>query len=523
MGAGIDVRLTPGVQLFVEGARSPHLNYVFRREAAFPRIRRSRAGFGLRIDILQARDRRYARRHFGATPAEVRADHRPAAAIVHIESAGIKWRARSDAAWISLDSWFGRGDARITVGIQENPSLHARTGVVRVTGGGRTETVRFHQAGRPPPPPPPAPRLDVSPVRFNVTVTAGTERVRVSANAPWDAVAPAGWLTVDIDSTGFGIRYAENESLLPRTGFVTVSTSDLVRTIEIVQSGRTPFDEPLDLAPQWLDISSTARTDTVRVHPFGAEWSPVSAVSWLSVEPINEGMIVRSEANDDFEPRIGMIEVVSRGSGRIVVVTQAAAPLPPVVLRVEPARLALPSAAGVDTLGVRSSESDWTVSSDARWLTLERTDTTVVVRSDENATFGSRLTVITVAARDMNRSVIVRQSGQRRPDPIRPDLRIDVTDTRDCVLIRLIPVLFERNSTELTPAARENLTVNVNMLRDCPSRNVEIDVALDPDEDDAALKRRERITAIRNFYLEQGIPEARLVDGLDESGERRPE
>lgn len=148
--------------------------------------------------------------------------------VVNIQTiVNIPWTATSTASWIALLTTSGTGNGTITYNISQNNDAAPRSGQIKVTCDGTTETYTIYQDIY---------NCELKFVGGNSTSfppTASTNNalnVESIANAAWSATTTATWITlINASGTGNGtITYdvAQNNDALPRSATIDVSCDD---------------------------------------------------------------------------------------------------------------------------------------------------------------------------------------------------------------------------------------------------------------------------------------------------------
>ncbi|MFQ5570933.1 MAG: PKD domain-containing protein [Rhodothermales bacterium] len=101
-------------------------------------------------------------------------------------------------------------------------------------------------------------------------------------------------------------------------------------------------------------------------------------------------------------------------------------------------------------------------------------------------------------------------------------MTIQVTDEGcfDCNITQMNSVFFDRNSSVLTPEARQLLEENLEILRNCPNINARIEGYASRDERNTQRLSEDRARAVEQFYIDNGIAASRLTStGLGAQGQ----
>jgi len=98
---------------------------------------------------------------------------------------------------------------------------------------------------------------------------------------------------------------------------------------------------------------------------------------------------------------------------------------------------------------------------------------------------------------------------------------VNVTEENcfDCDISEMNTAFFDRNSSTLTETGRTQLMENLQILQNC-DLNVRIEGYASRDERNAQQLSEDRATAVKQFYVDNGIDEARMSDmGMGASGQ----
>ena len=144
-------------------------------------------------------------------------------------------------------------------------------------------------------------------------------------------------------------------------------------------------------------------------------WTVSDDAEWLTVNPVsdtgNGTLTATYQENTTTVQRIGTITVTGGGITRTVTVTQSSAAF---TLTVSPSNQSVTNASGSTAFTVESNTS-WTLSDDAYWLTVSPvSDTgngTLTATFTENTTTTQRIGTITVTGGGITRTVTVTQSA----------------------------------------------------------------------------------------------------------------
>lgn len=177
----------------------------------------------------------------------------------------------------------------------------------------------------------------------------------------------------------------------------------------------TPPDVPelpeelvLTVAPSVLNATAIENTYEIKITTTGKEWAVSSADEWLKLVPekgdSNEGTIkVTIEQNKNAE-RYGRITVSSGDKSEYVQVKQNGG------IRFSKQEVFCTSGAGTSEVVVYESD-DWSVQSDADWITVNRQNEKVHIAYVANMSLNSRTAAIIVKGEGQERNFNVVQEG----------------------------------------------------------------------------------------------------------------
>ncbi len=325
-----------------------------------------------------------------------------------IITSDVDWTVSDNATWLAVTPANGSGNDTIIATFQANLTKNSRTGTITVTGGGITRTVTVTQAAAPF-------TLTVSPSNQSVTNTSGNTEFTVQSNTNWTLSDDSDWLTVSPASGSnngtLTATYTENTTTSQRVGTITVTGGGITRTVTVTQSA-VPFTLTVSPSDQSVTNGSGNTSFTITSN---TNWTVSDDADWLTVSPLsgtdNGTLTATYTENTTTSQRVGTITVTGGGITRTVTVTQSAVPF---TLTVSPSDQSVTNGSGNTSFTI-TSNTNWTVSDDADWLTvspLSGTDNgTLTATYTENTTTSQRVGTITVTGGGITRTVTVTQSA----------------------------------------------------------------------------------------------------------------
>ena len=257
--------------------------------------------------------------------------------------------------------------------------------------------------------------LTITPANRNVTHQAGATTFSVSSNISWTVTESEAWLSVlpisGSNSHALSVTYDANTSAAVRTGQITITGGNIIRTVTVTQAA-APIALTVSPLVQNVDYSAGTTSFTVTSN---STWMVTESASWFSVSPgigINNGtMIVTFDANTTTASRNGQIVITAGSQTQTVMVTQAAAPA---VLNVTPSIISVEYQAGTTNFIITSNVA-WTISETVSWLTVlphnGNNAGNIVISYTANTTATSRSGLITVTGGGMTQTVEINQSS----------------------------------------------------------------------------------------------------------------
>ena len=162
-------------------------------------------------------------------------------------TSNVNWTTSADVSWLAVLPINGSNNNAVSVtATSANTSQVPRSGIVTISGSGIIRTVAVTQNA-----PIINPSLAVAPASLTLGSAANSnDQINITSNVNWTASADVSWLTVlPANGSNNGVvavtATSANTTQGPRTGTVTISGSEITRTVIVTQS------KPTDCAPGW--------------------------------------------------------------------------------------------------------------------------------------------------------------------------------------------------------------------------------------------------------------------------------
>lgn len=193
-------------------------------------------------------------------------------------SSNTDWEVTSCPNWITLNTKSGTGNADLTISTNNNESVYARDGIIKIGNKARTisRTISVTQNGH---------TFDTDTQELTFSDKAGSQSIDIQTDMAWSASTNSDWITLNTKS-GIGrsrlsISVTENTYTSDRIGYVKVIAGAKTISIAVCQDSKyinissDAFHFGANTSNAVINIS-TNYTWTARVE---------SGVNWLIVMP----------------------------------------------------------------------------------------------------------------------------------------------------------------------------------------------------------------------------------------------
>ena len=323
------------------------------------------------------------------------------------------WTATADVSWITLDMDSSDGNATVTVTVSENASTTAaRTGTIEFRCGTCTRVVTITQAK--------ADYVSATPGSRAITADEQTVSITVNANGGWTATTDASWIALDTTSgTGNATLKAtisaNTSTTSARTGRITINRGTASCTVTITQAKA----DSVSATPTSKSVTAEKQTVSVSVTANGS-WSATSDASWIALDKTsgtgNATLKATIAANTDTtSARTGRITINRGTASCTVTITQAKADS----VSATPTSKSVTAEKQTVSVSVKAN-GGWSATSDASWITLDKTsgtgNATVKVTISENSSMtSSRTGYVTFTCGAQTQTVTITQAKKDTP------------------------------------------------------------------------------------------------------------
>ena len=325
----------------------------------------------------------------------------------------IGYKINSQPEWVKQTGKVPSGNTdTYTFTAEANTSTEAREGViVFCNDNNECVPVTVKQAGA-------NATLSASPAELTFTANTESKSLDVTSNTAWTAASGASWAKLN-KTNGSGnaqiaVTAEENTAITQRSATITIKTADgkASATVKVTQSAANVI---FSVDKNEHSVAAAGGDFSVKVtHNIGYKIN--SQPEWVKqTGKVPSGntdtYTFTAEANTSTEAREGVIVFCNDNNECVpVTVKQAGANA---TLSVSPAELTFTANTESKSLDV-TSNTDWTMTSDAAWVKLSATDGSgnaqVTVTAEENTATKQRIATITLKTKDGKTTATVKLS-----------------------------------------------------------------------------------------------------------------
>ena len=330
-----------------------------------------------------------------------------------IVTRNIGYKINSQPEWVKQTDKANSGNVdTYTFTAEANTSTEAREGViVFCNDNNECVPVTVNQAGA-------NATLSVSPAELTFTANTESKSLDVTSNTAWTAASGASWAKLN-KTNGSGnaqiaVTAEENTAITQRSATITIKTADgkASATVKVTQSAANVI---FSVDKNEHSVAAAGGDFSVKVtHNIGYKIN--SQPDWVKqTGKASSGNVdtytFNAEANTSTEAREGVIVFCNDNNECVpVTVKQAGANA---TLSVSPASMTFTAKSESKTFTV-TSNTDWTMTSDAAWVKLSATDGSgnaqVTVTAEENTATKQRIATITLKTKDGKTTATVKLS-----------------------------------------------------------------------------------------------------------------
>ena len=325
----------------------------------------------------------------------------------------IGYKINTQPEWVKQPDKANSGNVdTYTFTAEANISTEAREGViVFCNDNNECVPVTVKQAGA-------NATLSVSPAELTFTANTESKSLDVTSNTAWTAASGASWAKLNktngSDNAQIAVTAEENTAITQRSATITIKTADgkASATVKVTQSAANVI---FSVDKNEHSVAAAGGDFSVKVtHNIGYKIN--SMPDWVKqTDKVPSGntdtFTFKAEANTSTTAREGVIVFCNDNNECVpVTVKQAGANA---TLSVSPASMTFTAKSESKTFTV-TSNTDWTMTSDAAWVKLSATDGSgnaqVTVTAEENTATKQRIATITLKTKDGKTTATVKLS-----------------------------------------------------------------------------------------------------------------
>ncbi|UII27504.1 cellulase family glycosylhydrolase [Fulvivirga maritima] len=178
---------------------------------------------------------------------------------------------------------------------------------------------------------PPADELITSTSSISFSASSASSEISIQSNISWTASTSTSWISLSPTSgSGNGtltVSVTENTDSTARSGNITLTGNDIVRTIEVSQNASSSDSLFLTLSPQSLEFEAGSATASLSISS-NISWAASTTVSWITISPATgsgSGNIDISVSANTSSERSAEVIVSGEGISASVTISQAEA------------------------------------------------------------------------------------------------------------------------------------------------------------------------------------------------------
>lgn len=304
-------------------------------------------------------------------------------------SSNIEWQAAEEADWIEVNPKKGSGSSEISIGVSANQSTQSRKGTVLISSPTLNISYRISitQAG-----------MGVTPgtTLLEFDDKGGEQQFELTSDGKWTSSITVDWATATpVSGSGdavIKVKVEPNTTEYDRSGQILYQFGNDEKSVRITQSSKY-----FKVDASNFNFPSTGGTHTIELGT-NQTWTAKVAdnATWLTVNPASGDKDVTinvvATANNSVSERTSTIIITPQYSQEIMIpVTQAGR-----TLKVSASQLSFYAKGGTSESVTVEADGNYTVTTDAAWLSINRSANSFNVTAQPNTQPNRRQAVIKV-------------------------------------------------------------------------------------------------------------------------------
>ena len=298
-------------------------------------------------------------------------------------TANFEYEYSTSADWLTIE----KSEKGISVTVPNYVDVEERTAEITISNEkyGISEVVKATQRAF-------VPEWTIEPESLTFTVEGGTQEIAITANFEYAYSTNADWLTIEKSEGGVKVTAQTNVEDKERTAKITIS-NEKYGISKVVKVAQGAFVPEITISPDELSFLVEGGEQEVAITA-NFEYKVSEKADWLSVEQTETGLLVKVDKSERVESRYADIVLTNKEYEveKFISVSQAA---------FEPSITIKPSVITFSVNGgeqeiIITSNVEYEVSKKADWLSVEQTETGLLVTAKESKNTSERSAYISI-------------------------------------------------------------------------------------------------------------------------------
>ena len=329
----------------------------------------------------------------------VEAEFEPAQYTVDVTSP-YSWEATSKNDWIVVDTEDGiAGTETLKFSVLRNEEEQERKGTITLKNTDYNLVAELYVTQKAF-----VPEITIEPESLTFATEGGEQEVAVTANFEYEFSTEADWITIEKSEKGVKVTVPNYVEVENRTADITISNEkySIAKVVKVTQGAFVP---EITIEPESLTFATEGGEQEVAVTAnFEYEFS--TEADWITIEKSKNGVNITATLNAELEERTAEVAILSEkyGISKVVTVTQGAF-VPEITVGVE--SLTFATEGGEQEVTV-TSNFEYEFSTNADWLTIEKSKNGVNITATINAELEERTAEVAILSEKYGIAKVVK-------------------------------------------------------------------------------------------------------------------
>ena len=317
------------------------------------------------------------------------------------------WEATTKNDWIVVESETGiAGEEKLKFTTLRNEEEQERKGTITLKNTDYNLVAELYVTQKAF-----VPAITIEPELLVFTFEGGTQEVAVTANFDeYEFSSRADWLTIEKSEKGLKVTASNHTEVEERTAEITIS-NEKYGISKIVNVTQGAFVSAITIEPESLLFTFEGGTQEVAITANFEDYEYSTNADWLTVEKSENGISVTVPNYVEVEERTAEITISKEkyGVSKVVNITQGAF-VP--AITIEPETLTFAVEGGTQEVAI-TVNFEYEYSTNADWLTIEKSEKGVNITATPNTKFEERTTEITISSEKygISKAITIMQQG----------------------------------------------------------------------------------------------------------------